>query len=75
MTQLYLLPVSVQKDCLGLPLEQAQAILRTFECEPDVIYTGERAAEKGLTPRVVALRENALIAAWFRDGDQRREEA
>ena len=41
--------------------------------EPAVIYTGERAAESDLTPRVIALRENALIAAYFRDGDPREE--
>ncbi len=75
MTQLYLLPETVQKSCLGLPLGQAQAILHTLQCEPDIVYTGERAAVEHLTPRVIALRENALIVAWFYDGDPRGEEA
>lgn len=60
-------------QCLGLPLERALALCRAGEWEPQVIYTGERAAEEGLTPRVIAFRQNALIAAYFRDGDPREE--
>ena len=61
------------RQCLGLPLSQALALCRAWGMEPAVIYTGERAAESDLTPRVIALRENALIAAYFRDGDPREE--
>ena len=64
---------SLARSVLGLPLEPAEAVCRARGREPDIIYTGERAAEEGLTPRVIAYRENTLIAALFRDGDPREE--
>ena len=65
--------MSLGRSCLGLPLAQALALCRSGGWEPQIIYTGERAAEEGLTPRVIAFREGALIAALFRDGDPREE--
>ena len=64
---------ALARSCLGLPLEQALARCRAGGWEPQIIYTGERAAEDDLTPRVIAFRQNALIAASFRDGDPREE--
>lgn len=65
--------LSLGQKCLGLPLERALALCRAGGWEPEIVYTGERAAEEGLTPRVIAFRPNALIAAYFRDGDPREE--
>ena len=56
-------------SCLGLPLSRALALCSAAGLEPQVVFTGERAAEEGLTPRVIAFRRNTLIAAYFRDGD------
>lgn len=67
-------PAGAMERCLGLPLGQARAALHAAGCDPTIIYTGERAAEAGLTPRVIAIRENALIVAYFRDGDPQAEE-
>ena len=64
---------SLGHSCLGLPLAQALALCHAGGWAPQVIYTGERAAEENLTPRVIAFRPNALIAAYFRDGDPREE--
>lgn len=61
------------RECLGLPLQQARALCRAAGWQPRIIYTGERAAEQGLTPRVIAYREGALIVSYFRDGDPREE--
>ncbi len=63
------------RACLGLPLAQALAFCRARGGEPQIIYTGERAAEEGLTPRVIAVREGLLVVSLFRDGDPREEEA
>ena len=64
------------RPCLGLPLAQALAFCRARGEEPQIIYTGERAAEEeGLTPRVIAVREKELVVSLFRDGDPREEEA
>ncbi len=65
-------PFPLQR-CLGLPVEQALAICRAAGQEPDILYTGERAAQTDFTPRVIAFRKNTLIAAYFRDGDPREE--
>lgn len=65
--------LSPLQECLGLPLAQALAFCRARGLEPDIIYTGERAAEDGLTPRVIAFRKDALVAALFRDGDPKEE--
>ncbi|MBQ7455413.1 MAG: hypothetical protein IJS53_03120 [Clostridia bacterium] len=62
------------RDCLGLPLDAALALCRARGMTPDIIYSGERAAGEGLTPRVIALREGALVVALFRDGDPALEE-
>lgn len=61
------------RECLGLPLAQARILCRARGWEPEIIYTGERAAEDGLTPRVVALRGSALLVSLFRDGDPKEE--
>ena len=61
------------ESCLGLPLEQALALFRAHGREPEIVYTGERAAGEGLTPRVIAFRQNALVAAYFRDGAPKEE--
>ena len=61
------------QNCLGLPLEQALAVCAALGRTPQIIYTGERTAGDGLTPRVIALRENALVAAYFRDGEPAEE--
>ena len=63
------------RPCLGLPLAQALAFCRARGMETQIIYTGERAAEEGLTPRVIAVREGLLVVSLFRDGDPREEEA
>lgn len=55
--------------CQGLPLEQALAVCRSMGWTPQVIYTGERQPAPQLTPRVIAVREDALIVACFRDGE------
>ena len=34
-----------------------------------MIFTGERQADPRFTPRVIAVREDTLIAAYFCDGD------
>ena len=64
---------SLGMQCLGLPLERALALCRAAGWEPQVLYTGERAAEAGLAPRVIAFRRDALIVSLFRDGDPREE--
>ena len=73
MTAAYTGQASLGYRCLGLPLAQALALCRAGGWEPQIIYTGERAAEENLTPRVVAFRPDALVAAYFRDGDPREE--
>lgn len=60
---------SLAGKCLGLPLAQALALCREGGWEPRIEYTGERAAQEGLTPRVIAFQQGTLIAALFRDGD------
>ena len=62
-----------REGCLGLELSAALALCRGMGQTPEIIYTGERAAEEGLTPRVIALRPGALVVALFRDGDPREE--
>ena len=51
--------------CQGLPLEQALAVCSSMDWTPQVIFTGERQAD----PRVIAVREDTLIASYFCDGD------
>ena len=63
------------RACLGLPLAQALVFCRARGEKPQIIYTGERAAGEGLTPRVIAVREKELVVSLFRDGDPREEEA
>lgn len=58
--------------CQGLPLEQALAVCRSMGWTPQVIFTGEREMSPQFTPRVIAVREDALIAACFRDGEPRQ---
>ena len=55
--------------CQGLPLEQALAVCCSMDWTPQVIFTGERQADPRFTPRVIAVREDTLIAAYFCDGD------
>ena len=64
---------ALARACLGLPLPQALALCRAAGWEPQVLYTGERAAEAGLAPRVIAFRRDALIVSLFRNGDPREE--
>ena len=64
------MPDAALQNCLGLPLAQALAFCRTCGRAPQIMYTGERAAEEAdLTPRVIAIRENTLVVARFRDGE------
>lgn len=58
--------------CQGLPLEQALAVCRSMDWTPQVIYTGERQMDAQYTPRVIAVREDALIVSLFRDGAPRQ---
>lgn len=62
-------PFGRAEKCIGLPLEQALSVCRDRGWDMDIVYTGERAAGEGLTPRVIALQGNALVVAYFRDGD------
>ena len=55
--------------CIGLPLEQALDYCRRQGLKTEIVYTGERAAEDSLTPRVIALNGNRLLVSYFRDGD------
>ena len=64
---------ALARGCLGLPLRQALAVCRAAGWEPRILYTGERAAQADLTPRVIAFRPDALIVSLFRDGDPREE--
>ena len=63
------------RACLGLPLAQALAFCRARGEEPQIIYTGERAAREDLTPRVIAVRGQTLVVSLFRDGDPGEGEA
>lgn len=61
---------------LGLPLEKAVAVCRTWGCEPQVTVTRapRRRGEEdtlceGGTLRVIRARENELTVSAFRDGD------
>lgn len=64
----------IQRACLGLPLEQALLCCKEAGICPHVMYTGERKADDGLTPRVVAVQENCLVVSLFRDGDPKQNE-
>ena len=64
---------ALAKSCRGLPLSQALALLSAAGRTPDVKFTGERAAGEDLTPRVLVVRGNTVIAAYFRDGDPKGE--
>ena len=66
-------PIGRAEKCIGLPLEKALSVCRARGWDLDIVYTGERAAEEGLTPRVIALQGDALIVAFFRDGDPSEE--
>ncbi len=67
MTGAYANVPPTRECCLGLPLEQALTLCRRMGWTPEIMYTGERAADTQYTPRVIALRENALVVALFRD--------
>ena len=69
MTTEHMDAYATRESCLGLPLAQALAACQRMGWTPEIVYTGERAADEQFTPRVIALRENALIVALFRDGD------
>ena len=69
------------ESLLGLPLEKALAIARTWGCEPRVLITcaprrkGEE--ETGLregTLRVIRVRENELTVSAFQDGAPKASE-
>ena len=64
---------ALAKNCLGLPLAQALELFSAAGRTPDIKFTGERAAGEDLTPRVLVVRGNTVIAAWFRDGDPKGE--
>ena len=64
----------IQRACLGLPLEQALLCCKEQGIEMRVTYTGERNVQAGLTPRVIAVQADCLVAALFRDGDPRQIE-
>ena|GEM_PF-2189912 len=64
---------TLAKSCLGLPLAQALELFSAAGRTPDIKFTGERAAGENLTPRVLVVRGNTLIAAYFRDGDPKGE--
>ena len=59
----------ISDACLGLPLGQALSLCMENGISPDVIYTGERNEQEGLTKRVIAVRGNSLIVSLFRDND------
>lgn len=64
---------ALAKSCLGLPLAQALELFSAAGRTPDIKFTGERAAGEDLTPRVLVVRGNTVIAAYFRDGDPKGE--
>ena len=66
-------PFGRADKCIGLPLEQALSVCRGRGWDLDIVYTGERAAGEGLTPRVIALQRNTLVVAYFRDSDPSEE--
>ena len=68
------------ESLLGLPLEKALDIARTWGREPKVLVTcaprrkGEESAEpREGTLRVIRARENELTVSAFQDGDPRKE--
>ena len=64
----------IQRACLGLPLEQALLCCKEMQLDMRVVYTGERQAQSGLTPRVIAVQADCLLVSWFMDGDPRTAE-
>ena len=71
---------------LGLPLDKALDIARTWGIEPKVLVTcaprrkgeedttvREGTFRQGGTPRVIRARENELTVSAFPDGDPRKE--
>ena len=68
------------ESLLGLPLERALDIARTWGMEPKVLVTcaprrkGEEAsAVREGTMRVIRAREGELTVSAFQDGDPRKE--
>ena len=68
------------ESLLGLPLEKALDIARTWGMEPKVLVTcaprrkGEDSAEpREGTLRVIRVREGELTVSAFQDGDPRKE--
>ncbi len=60
---------------IGRPLQQALDILRLEGFQPVIVYTRAPAARdtQRRTPRVVAVREDTLVVAFFADGAPKPE--
>ena len=59
------------EEVIGLPLDQALAILREKGIEADIVYSDAPTAQfsrEKRTPRVVRLTDHQLLVSFFRDG-------